>query len=386
MGAAGFTPELEVGAGLEAVLRRAYGGRLRAVLRALARPPSEYALRVNTLRSSAEEVVAEFAAMGVRCCRSSVLDEAVVICPGEPRTVERRGKMVVVDKFAAESVMLGSKLYEPGILRSERVEPGDEVFMVDPRGHVVGTGIARFSSARRHTTGIAVDTRESVYRLPPIRESRLFEEGKIQEQSLPAMVTARVLDPQPGEVIVDLCAAPGNKCTHIAQLQGDAGLIYAFEHSPRRMGRMRGEIRRLGIRSIRTAQRDSRYVDRDLPDLRADRVLVDPPCTALGVRPKLYEETDPAEVGSCAAYQKQFLRAASRMVKSGGTVAYSTCTLTLEEDEEVVAYAIEELGLELDGQAPVVGGPGIGGVGPVQRFDPDLIETPGYFIAKFVRT
>jgi len=50
--------------------------------------------------------------------------------------------MVVVDKFAAESVMLGSKLYEPGILRSERVEPGDEVFMVDPRGHVVGTGIA----------------------------------------------------------------------------------------------------------------------------------------------------------------------------------------------------------------------------------------------------
>jgi len=71
-----------------------------------------------------------------------------------------------------------------------------------------------------------------VYRLPPVRESRLFEEGKIQEQSLPAMLTARVLDPQPGEVIVDLCAAPGNKCTHIAQLQGDAGLIYAFEHLP----------------------------------------------------------------------------------------------------------------------------------------------------------
>jgi len=92
MGAAGFTPELEVGAGLEAVLRRAYGGRLGAVLRALARPPSEYALRVNTLRSSAEEVVAEFAAMGVGCRRSPVLDEAVVICPGEPRTVERAAR------------------------------------------------------------------------------------------------------------------------------------------------------------------------------------------------------------------------------------------------------------------------------------------------------
>ncbi len=383
----GNRPKLEVGNSLSEVLRRTYGNRLEAVLGALARPPSEYAIRVNTLKSSAEEVAAEFAAMGTRCDRSAILEEAVIIYPGEARRVEGRGKMVVVDKFAAESVMLGSKLYEPGILRSERVVPGDEVFMADPKGHIVGTGVARFSSARRHTTGIAVDTRESVYCLPPVRESRLFQEGKIQEQSLPAMVTSRVLDPQPGDVIVDMCAAPGNKCTHIAQIQGDRGLIYAFEHSPKRLGRMRGEIRRLGIRSIRTAQRDSRYLDKDFPDLRADRVLVDPPCTALGVRPKLYEETDSSEVASCSAYQKQFMKTASLIVKSGGTVVYSTCTLPVEENEAVVGYALDELGLELDRQSPVVGAPGIGGgrFGAVQRFDPDLVEAPGYFIAKFVR-
>jgi len=380
------TPRLEIGAGLEAVLRRTYGGRLEGVLCALTRPPSEYAIRVNTLRTTAERVADEFAAMGVRCGRSAIVEEAVVIYPGEPRAVERRGKMVVADKFAAESVMLGSKLYEPGILRAERVAPGDEGVLADPQGHVVGTGIARFSSARRHTAGIAVDTRESVYSLPPIRESRLFGDGMIQEQSLPAMVTSMVLDPQPKDVVVDLCAAPGNKCTHVAQIQGDRGLIYAFEHSPKRLRRMRGEIRRLGIRSIRTAQRDSRYIDRDFPELRADRVLVDPPCTALGVRPKLYEETEPPEVESCAAYQKQFLRAASRIVKKGGTVVYSTCTLPVEEDEAVVGYALDELGLELDRQSPAVGGPGIGGgrLGAAQRFDPDVSDTPGYFIAKFV--
>ncbi|HRR54974.1 MAG TPA: hypothetical protein P5290_06485, partial [Candidatus Methanomethylicus sp.] len=102
---------------------------------------------------------------------------------------------------------------------------------------------------------------------------------------------------------------------------------------------------------------------------------------------KLYEEADPSEVESCAAYQKQFLRAASRIVKKGGTVVYSTCTLPVEEDEAVVGYALDELGLELDRQSPVVGGPGIGGgrLGAVQRFDPDVSDTPGYFIAKFIK-
>lgn len=378
---------LEIGGGLEGVLRRTYGGRLEAVLRALAVPPAEYALRVNTLRSTADEVAAELASAGVECGRSKVLDEAVVLRPGSPRAVEKRGKMVIVDKFAAESVMLGSKLYEPGILRSERVKPGDEVYMADPRGHVVGTGISRFSSARKHTTGIAVDTRESIYAMPPMHETRLFGDGKIVEQSLPAMLVARVLDPQPGETIVDLCAAPGNKSTHVAQIQGDRGLIYAFEHSPKRLAKMRREIARLGIRSIRTAQKDSRYVDKDLPELRADRVIVDPPCTALGVRPKLYEETGPREVASCAAYQRQFLGTASRIVKRGGVVVYSTCTLPVDENEEVVGYALDELGLELDSQSPAVGGQGIGGerFRRAQRFDPDLSEAPGYFIAKFVK-
>lgn len=378
---------LQIGIGLEGILRRTYGDRLEAVLRELAVPPAEYAVRVNTLRSSAEEVIAEFGAAGVECCKSPILDEAVILRPGAPRMVEKKGKMVLIDKFAAESVMLGSKLYEPGILRSDRVKPGDEVYMVDPRGHLVGTGIARFSSARKHTTGIAVDTRESIYSMPPMHETRLFEEGKIVEQSLPAMVTARVLDPQPGETIVDLCAAPGNKSTHVAQIQGDKGLIYAFEHSPKRLAKMRREIRRLGIRSIRTAQKDSRYIDMDLPELKADRVIVDPPCTALGVRPKLYEETGPPEVASCAAYQKQFLKTASRVARRGGTIVYSTCTLPVEENEEAVSYGLDELGLELSRQSPLAGRPGIGGerFGMVQRFDPDLVETPGYFIAKFTK-
>ncbi|MGC8936742.1 MAG: RsmB/NOP family class I SAM-dependent RNA methyltransferase, partial [Candidatus Methanomethylicaceae archaeon] len=235
--------------------------------------------------------------------------------------------------------------------------------------------------------GLAVSIKESIYRLPPFRESELYVKGLIREQGLPAMIASKVLEPQKGEVVVDLCAAPGGKTLHIAQLMGDSGRIYAFDHSEGRMESLKRDAARLGIRSVIPICGDSRYVDRDFPDLKAERVIVDPPCSALGVRPKLYEEATYAKVKGCAEYQKQFMRVASKITKKGGVIVYSTCTLTLEENEEVVMFALNELGLELEDQSIRIGEGGfLDGLGKTQRFSPDILEMPGYFIAKFVKT
>ena len=118
---------------------------------------------------------------------------------------------------------------------------------------------------------------------------------------------------------------------------------------------------------------------------KADRVLVDPPCSALGTRPKLYDETKFEHVLGLAKYQRQFLKVAARLCKPGGVIVYSTCTLTLEENEENVAYAVEELGLEVEEVKWHVGGPAIEVKDCVRgcwRFEPDEHGTPGYFIAK----
>ncbi|MCQ5377063.1 MAG: hypothetical protein NO516_03335 [Candidatus Methanomethylicia archaeon] len=362
-----------------------YGPRTRMVLEALKTPPREYALRVNMLKADPDDVVSEFEAMGVRCRRSQVLDEAITIEVDGPFTVRERGARITADKFAAESVMLGSNLYEPGVLRSERVRPGDEVHVADIYGHVVGSGIAHFSSARPHTKGVAMTTTESVYRLPQIRETAAYAEGRIQEQSLPAMLVARILDPEPGEVVVDMCSAPGTKALHVAQIQGDRGTVYAFDNAPNRVAKIRSEIRRIGIKSVRAIPRDSRYIKQDFPSMIADKVIVDPPCTALGVRPKLYEDAKASDVEACSVYQRQFLETAASIVKEGGEIIYSTCTLTLEENEGVVEYAIESLGLELAPQDPLIGSGGLKGLMRAQRFDPDRTDTPGYFIAKFLK-
>lgn len=373
--------------GLLELLSEVYGPRLEAVLERLGAPPRRYAVRVNTLKGDVEEVVRYFRETGVECRAHEQIGEAAMISVEGPLKVDSSGNSITAKKHAAESVMLGSNLYMPGVMRMQRVKIGDEVRIEDPRGHLVGSGTSKIHSGMRGANGIAVSTTQSLYKLPPIRETCLFSEGKLQEQSLPAILTSRVLDPQPRETIVDMCAAPGGKAAHIAQLQGDKGRVLAFEHSPRRAARMIGELERLGIRSVFVERADSRYLDRDRPTLRADRVLIDPPCTALGVRPKLYEEATAAEVLSSAAFQKQFLRAAARIVKPGGVIVYSTCTLTIHENEGVVRFAVEELGLELDDPPIRVSGAGSGiGFKECIRFDPDLCEAPGYFIARLRRT
>lgn len=372
---------------LEAIVA-AYGGRTSSLLSALSRAPKDYAIRVNTLKVDVERVTKALLEMGVDCRASPIIDEAVIVGVKGPFRLEREGKTVVARKGAAESVMMGSNLYGPGVLRTDKYKIGDLVSVEDPKGHLVGKGIAamppKTDCVRRR--GVAVQIKESIYRLPPFRECELYSHGLIREQSLPAMVASRVLEPRRGETVVDLCAAPGGKTLHIAQLMGGDGKIYAFDHSERRLESLRIDAERLGVRSVIPICHDSRYIDKDFPTLRADRVIVDPPCSALGVRPKLYEDATYAKVRGCAEYQKQFMGVASRITKRGGTIVYSTCTLTLEENEEVVRYALGELGLELDDQCIRIGEGGfMAGLGKVQRFSPDLLEMPGYFIAKFIK-
>jgi 16S rRNA (cytosine967-C5)-methyltransferase len=184
-----------------------------------------------------------------------------------------------------------------------------------------------------------------------------------------------------------MCAAPGGKALHIAQIMGGEGIVYAFDHSEKRMEALKKDAQRLGASNVKAFCSDSRYLDKDFPGLVADRVLVDPPCSALGVRPKLYEDATVKEVYGCAKYQRQFIDVASRLVRKGGVVVYSTCTLTMEENEELARYSAENLGLEPEEPEIVAGEKGFGRFPlPVQRFSPDLLEMPGYFIAKFRKT
>ena len=198
------------------------------------------------------------------------------------------------------------------------------------------------------------------------------------------MATSRILDPQRGDTVLDMNCAPGGKLSHISQLMHNTGRIIGLDRNAKKIETTRRNIAALGCSNAIVSIHDSRYADVDFANLEPNKIIVDPPCSALGIRPKIFDRTSQQKVVALATYQKQFLKAASRLVKSGGVVVYSVCTYTADECEGVVDYAKRECGLHLVEQSPILTSKRIETSNLCQRFHPAFDEI-GYFIAKFER-
>jgi len=228
-----------------------------------------------------------------------------------------------------------------------------------------------------------VEIKDSRTGLPSVMETPWYSDGHIHLQSLPAILTSHILDPKPGATVVDLNCAPGGKTSHICQLTGNQARIIGFDRNTRKIEKAKELMQRMSCTNYQLISHDSRYVHLDY-NIRADRVLVDPPCTALGILPKLGIETTMQNVENSAEYQKQFLTTASHITKKDGTIVYSVCTITKEECEGVVDFGEKELGLTLEKQFPILGENGFDTDRLTQRFNPDAHET-GYFVARFAK-
>lgn len=164
-----------------------------------------------------------------------------------------------------------------------------------------------------------------------------FDQGWWSVQDSSAQLVTHLLDPQPGEVIVDLCAAPGGKTTHIAELMGDNGVVWACDKTDSRLKRLRENQARLQLKSIQIYTGDSRNFDQ--LDAKCDRVLLDAPCSGLGT---LHRRADarwrhnPAQIKALAKLQGELLETSANLVKNGGILVYATCTLNPVENEEII--------------------------------------------------
>ena len=169
-----------------------------------------------------------------------------------------------------------------------------------------------------------------------IEDSPLWAEGRAMAQSRASMLPAHVLDPQPGERILELCAAPGAKSTHLAALTDNRAQIVCVELHETRARALRALGERMGARL------DVRVGDgRTVPlDGGFDAVLVDPPCTGLGVlnsRPDARWRRRPEALAELVGLQGELLARALELTRPGGRVVYSTCTLLADENEDVVS-------------------------------------------------
>ena len=214
----------------------------------------------------------------------------------------------------------------------------------------------------------------------------LYHAGAFYSQEPSASSAVTLLDPQPGEKVLDLCAAPGGKSTQIAALTGDRGLLWSNEVVRSRASALASNLERMGVKNA--------VVSSVYPEVLAeklegyfDRVLVDAPCSGEGMfrrDPQAIAEWSPAHVEACAARQLAILGSAPRCVREGGVLVYSTCTFSEEENEGVVrAFLRENPGFVLEKPDVAFGRPAYG-VDAVRIFPMDGGE--GHFAARFRRT
>jgi 16S rRNA (cytosine967-C5)-methyltransferase len=229
-----------------------------------------------------------------------------------------------------------------------------------------------------------------------IHGSPLWREGAFIAQSRAAMLPARLLAPEPGERVLDLCAAPGGKSTHLAALMEDRGEVVAVERNPRRAAELQRTAERLRARSVRVLLADAAKPLSDQAPF--DRVLVDPPCSGLGTlqaRADLRWRVTPRQVQEMAREQAAILAAGAQAVRPGGVLIYSTCTISPTENERQIAaflhsnpdFTLDDLeDAPPDWRAPIAGYAGESAVeGSCVVTLPHRDGTAGFFIARLRR-
>lgn len=210
----------------------------------------------------------------------------------------------------------------------------------------------------------------------------------IQDKS--SMIPALALAPAPRDIVIDMAASPGGKTTHISQLMNNEGFVVAVEVEVSRIAGLRANLSRCGIANVALFHMDAREIGR--LNIKADKILLDAPCTGEGVIAK--DQTRKRSRGIedieyCSNLQEELIDAAYACLKPGGVLVYSTCSFAPEENEYNVDYAVKKYGMKVE---PLpFGSPGLEFFGDLvfnsqvknaRRLYPHRHGTSGFFVAR----
>lgn len=428
--------------------------KFETLLLRLSHPPSMTTVRVNTHLGSVqhvrglllEELQKQFGESSIPVVQHPALPDVLLIPMTGPRkNIERQQGEVIVGAQCGNAVLRGAHVYVPGIVSASKfMKAGDVISVYSDINSKCKKGAKEFDGTKVFLgNGISELSRKDIFnRLPdlkgigirmtePIYLSPSFDNvlpSYIFLQNLPSTVVAHVLDPQPGEKILDMCAAPGGKTTHTAALMQDKGEVIALDKILTKVNKLKQNASLLGLHSIRAFCFDAtKALKLDTTDgieggppflpESFDRIILDAPCSGMGQRPNMACTWTLKEVTSYQPLQRKLLHVAVQLLKPGGVLVYSTCTITLAENEEQVAWALRTFPcLQLQPQEPQIGGEGMVGAGltleqlkQLQRFDPSVVplqnmdtdslgearredmiwlankDCIGFFIAKFLK-
>ena len=208
--------------------------------------------------------------------------------------------------------------------------------------------------AKLNNEGIAVDSDTLldnslyIYRINNISESKCYNEGLFHIMDESSMLSVSALSPEPNSVVVDVCAAPGGKTFAIAEFMNNTGTVYSRDIYDHKLNLISDGAKRLGLTSVKPQLKDASKLD---SEVKADYVLVDAPCSGLGLlrkKPDIKYNKSMSDIDDLALIQRDILKASANIVKDGGVLVYSTCTISPKENIDNVNWFCNEYGFSLE--------------------------------------
>ena len=221
----------------------------------------------------------------------------------------------------------------------------------------------------------------------PLTTTKSFREGLFYIQDKASCFATEAANPKPGMTLLDVCAAPGAKTTYLAQLMHNQGVVYSIDYSRRRMAVWKNEVARMGVETAVPVITDA--CNRLPLKIEADIVILDPPCTSTGAFRKLPSakwRITRRSVDKMAEIQWKMINTCAENVKHGGALIYSTCSITVEENEMLIERFLKwHPEFRLVEITPRIGLPGLRGMEECQRLYPHIHDCNGFFIAKLLK-
>ncbi|KAF7379136.1 hypothetical protein HZH68_016981 [Vespula germanica] len=362
--------------------------KLDALYEWICSTPKNITYRVNLLQTTPEQVIQHLKDVISQEYESRVptittfphLSEIVTVHNWDKSVkldLLKRSKEVLVDATCGSAVLRGSHVYAPGIIGIPNgLNIGDVVsvyadivgtykkgllkpFEIDSENKTfLGNGILKqtrkniFCNDGQIARGIAIHMTDVVSRLPQLSNISV-PDGWALLQNLPSIICTRILNPQPGEIILDMCSAPGNKSTHISSLMNGKGILIALDKNKPKSEKLKincskfssGNVKSFWYNSKKAYNKymDSSNID-DGPPFKSnsfDRILLDSPCSALGQRPQLLNKITAVQLRSYVSLQRKLFSTAVHLLKTNGILVYSTCTITIAENEGIISWALK---------------------------------------------
>jgi 16S rRNA (cytosine967-C5)-methyltransferase len=215
-----------------------------------------------------------------------------------------------------------------------------------------------------------------------------YKKGYFIKQDKASILVGFIANPKPEDTVLDVCAAPGMKTSHLAQIMENNGRIFSIDSNKRRMKSWQILMKRLGVTNAEPIIADASKPF-TLNGEKVDLLLVDPPCTGTGLfhkSPSSKWRLTPRSIDTMAKLQKKIIINSCKHLKEGGTLVYSTCSITIEENEGVIKSILEEFpSFKPVESSPRIGDQGLMGLSEAQRFFPHKHGCNGFFIIKLLK-